>query len=106
MGVLGLCGLPTNLLHVLSLLLVLSMGVDYGVFLVESTGSEVSADATLMSLLACCLTTVLSFGLLALSGTPALRAIGLVTGIGVSLSLVLAPLSLLLTGAAPSRSKP
>ncbi|HEY2904146.1 MAG TPA: MMPL family transporter [Polyangia bacterium] len=105
LGLLGLAGVPTNLLHVLSLLLVLSMGVDYGVFLVESTAAEVSSDATLMSLLACCLTTVLSFGLLALSGTPALRAIGLVTGIGVLLSLVLAPLSLVLTGATRTRSE-
>jgi len=105
MGLLGLCGVPTNLLHVLSLLLVLSMGVDYGVFLVESTAATISSDATLMSLLACCLTTVLSFGLLALSGTPALRAIGLVTGIGVSLSLILAPLSLVLTGAARAKGQ-
>ena len=105
MGLLGLGGVPTNLLHVLSLLLVLSMGVDYGVFLVESANADVSSEATLMSLLACCLTTVLSFGLLALSGTPALRAIGLVTGIGVSLSLALAPLSLVLTGAAQSAGK-
>lgn len=104
MGLLGLFGVPTNLLHVLSLLLVLSMGVDYGVFLVEGRELGVSSDATLMSLVACCLTTVLSFGLLALSATPALRAIGLITGIGVSLSLLLAPLALILTGAArPAR---
>ncbi|HVR62830.1 MAG TPA: MMPL family transporter [Polyangia bacterium] len=100
MGLLGLCGVPINLLHVLSLLLVLSMGVDYGVFLVEAARSDVPADATRMSVLACCLTTVLSFGLLALSATPALRAIGLVTGLGVLLSLLLAPLAMLLTGGA------
>ena len=42
---------------------------------------------------------------LALSGTPALRAIGLVTGIGVLLSLVLAPLSLVVTGATRTRAE-
>jgi len=92
------------LLHVLSLLLVLSMGVDYGVFLVESAAPDRSSDATMMSLLASCMTTVLSFGLLALSATPALRAIGLVTGIGMTLSLLLAPLTLVLAGAAPAPS--
>jgi predicted exporter len=102
MGILGLCHIPTNLLHVLSLLLVLSMGVDYGVFLVESAAPDRSSDATMMSLVASCMTTVLSFGLLGLSATPALRAIGLVTGIGMTLSLLLAPLTLVLAGATPA----
>ena len=48
-----------------------------------------------MSCLLCCLTTILGFGTLALSSHPALRAIGLTTGVGIVLSLVLAPLSLL-----------
>ena len=42
------------------------------------------------------------FGLLGLSANPALRAIGLTTGLGVLLSLVLAPTLLLL--AAPRRA--
>jgi predicted exporter len=39
---------------------------------------------------------VLSFGLLAMSANPALRALGLVTGVGVLLSLLLAPSAWLL----------
>jgi predicted exporter len=94
LGVLGLAGVPANLLHVLSLLMVLSMGVDYGVFLVEATEVRTSGP-TLVSVAASCGTTVLSFGLLALSGTPALRAVGLTVGIGILLSLALVPLALL-----------
>jgi predicted exporter len=47
-----------------------------------------------MSLLGAAITTILSFGLLAISRTPALRAIGLTTGIGTALSFLLAPLTL------------
>jgi predicted exporter len=96
LALLGLFGVRANLLHVLSLLLVLSMGTDYGVFLVESAPSA-TWGATLMSLVTSSATTVLAFGLLGFSTTPALRAIGMTTGIGIIFSLILAPLALALT---------
>jgi len=95
LAILGALGIKTNLLHVLSLLLVLSIGVDYGVFLVECSGHGPLGPTT-MSLAASALTTMASFGLLALSSTPALRAIGLTTAIGISLSLLLAPTTLVM----------
>lgn len=79
-------GQPANLLHLLGLLLVLSMGEDYGVFLVESRGDEGELAATTAAVSIACVTTVLSFGLLALSTNPALRAVGLTTGLGMILS--------------------
>lgn len=91
-------GEPANLLHLLGLLLVLSMGEDYGVFVVESRGDAGELAATSVAVLVACVTTVLSFGLLALSTNPALRAVGLTTGIGLLLSLLFAPLALLLVG--------
>jgi predicted exporter len=96
LALLGATGVQTNLLHVLALLLVLSMGTDYGVFLVESAPSA-TWGATLMSLVTSSATTVLAFGLLGFSTTPALRAIGMTTGIGIIFSLILAPLALALT---------
>ena len=93
LGVLGAAGVETNLLHVLSLLIVLSMGVDYTVFLVEC-GHERELGPTTMSLWGAAITTMLSFGLLALSRTQALRAIGLTVGLGTTLSFLLAPLTL------------
>lgn len=97
-AILILLGHALNLLHVVSLLLVLSMGVDYGVFLAESRGALASVAATVSSLVACCISTVLAFGLLAMSSNPALEAIGLTTGIGVLTSLILAPTTLVLFG--------
>src|SRR6185369_3865591 len=99
LALLGATGVQTNLLHVLALLLVLSMGTDYGIFLVESAPSG-TWGTTLMSLVTSSATTVLAFGLLGFSTTPALRAIGLTTGVGIIFSLILAPLALVLSRAA------
>jgi len=75
------------------------MGVDYGVFLAESRADPAGFAATLLSVLIACASTVLAFGLLAMSASPALQAIGLTVGIGVLLSLLLALAALLLGGA-------
>ena len=97
----ALAGVQTNLLHAVSLLLVMGMGVDYGIFIVDSAEEGTEFGATLVSCILCALTTVLSFGTLAISSQPPLRAIGLTTGIGISLALVLAPVSLLLLRVEP-----
>lgn len=86
-----LLGYDANLMHLVALLLVLSMGADYGVFMVEARDHADALGPTLTSLFVACLSTVLSFGLLAMSENPALRALGAITGIGVLFSLVLAP---------------
>lgn len=111
LGLLGWLGIEANLLHVVTLLLVLSMGVDYGVFMVEAElhrrsgasvkgalddGSSVEGalddgPATAVSLVVAALSTAASFGVLALSENPALRAMGLTAALGVTLSLLLAP---------------
>ena len=93
-SVLSLMGVAINLLHVMSLLLVLSMGVDYGVFLVESAESRRALGSSLLSIVLACLFTVFSFGLMAMSDQPALTSIGQTTGLGVVFALLLSPLSL------------
>ncbi len=52
----------------------------------------------MLSLLMSCLTTAFVFGTLALSTQPALRAIGLTTGVGILLSFALAPITLVALG--------
>ena len=93
LAVLAVLGEPVNLLHVMSLVMVMGMGVDYGIFCVDSVGRGEDFGATLLSLLLSCLTTALVFGTLAFSSQPSLRAIGVTTGIGILLSFALAPLS-------------
>jgi predicted exporter len=89
-------GVGINLLHVTSLILVMGMGVDYGIFIVDSAGDPAHLEATLLSLLLACLTTVFVLGTLALSEHPALRAIGTTTAAGVVLAFVFAPVTLAL----------
>ncbi len=96
LAVVGLIGVPANLMHLLGVLLVLSMGADYGIFVTETAAHPREAPATLLSVVIACVATVLSFGLLAMSTNPALRAIGLTTGVGMTTCMLLAPLARLL----------
>ncbi|MDC0719209.1 MMPL family transporter [Nannocystis bainbridge] len=105
LAVVALSGVTIGILHVVALLLVLSMGVDYGVFLAESRRDPGGFDATVLSVLLACLSTVLAFGLLAMSQSPALQAIGVTVGLGVLLSLVLAPAALVLAGAGEEKDR-
>ena len=92
-------GTPLHLVHLLGLLLVLSMGVDYGVL--PGGGSprrrERRARHARCQRSAWCSIArrpALSFGLLALSTNPALSRAGVTIAVGVVLSLVLAPVAL------------
>lgn len=87
-ALLGLAGQPLQLFNVLALLLLLGMGIDYGIFLTEHRG-----DAS--AWMAVCIgaaSTWLSFGLLGLSATPALRAFGLTLLLGIGLVWLVSPL--------------
>ena len=80
-------GEPVQLFTVLAHFLILGTGVDYGIFLLEHH-TDPSAW------LAVCLgaaSTLLAFGLLALSATPALHTFGLSMLFGVGLSWLLSP---------------
>jgi predicted exporter len=89
LAVQGWLGEPFQLFNLLALMLLLGMGVDYGIFLLEHQGED-QGHAWLAVLLGAC-STMLSFGLLALSATPALHAFGLTLLVGLSLVCVLAP---------------
>ena len=103
-AILGLMGVPVTVFHFAAALLVLSMGEDYAVFLLEA-GSDVGATTIAsVSIVIACLTTVVSFGLLALSSHPALASLGLVAALGVLFSLILAPTALLIAGRGHGRS--
>lgn len=95
LSVLAVLGVQLDLFHVLGVLLVLSMGEDYGVFLVENDSDE-GLPATALGIALACASTVASFALLALSDIPALRSLGQVVSIGVLLATVFAPAGLVL----------
>jgi len=89
MALLGLNGQGVQLFHVLALMLLLGVGIDYGIFLQEepSRRDPIAWLAVVLSALG----TILSFGLLGLSRTPALRSFGLTMLIGTMTVWFLAP---------------
>ncbi|HEX6812667.1 MAG TPA: MMPL family transporter [Planctomycetota bacterium] len=89
-AVLALAGVAMNLLSLVALLMIVSMGVDYGIFLAEDEPQPGAHDVTYLSVSLAAVTTVLGFGLLALSDQPALFCIGLTSGVGIVMCLVLA----------------
>jgi predicted exporter len=93
---LGYLAETINLFNVLALLLVLGIGIDYTLFLKESAADvdEHKLNATLLAIVLSAVTTILSFGLLALSATQAIHSFGLTVGLGIGFSLMLAPMAL------------
>ena len=87
-ALLGFGGQHLQLFHVLALMLLLGVGVDYGIFMQEESDGD---DAPWLAVGLSAASTILSFGLLALSGTPALQAFGLTMLLGTALVWLFAP---------------
>jgi predicted exporter len=86
LGLLLLLGQPITLFHMLAAVLVLGIGLDMGIFLRESVG----AAHAILAITASSLTTMLAFGLLALSETPVLHYFGQMILLGILFSWLLA----------------
>ncbi|CAM2010960.1 MMPL family transporter [Acanthopleuribacter pedis] len=101
----ALSGKPLNLFGLLALLLVLGIGVDYALFFAE-TGRDRRGEATFMAICLSACTTILSFGLLALSQTPVLHLFGLTVWLGITVALVLSPVAGRKNAAAAAEPEP
>ena len=82
-------GATVNLFNTLALVLVLGIGIDYTIFFAEKSSQRAT---TMHAIFLSAVTTILSFGLLALSGTPVISSFGLVVFVGIAVSLLLCPL--------------
>ncbi len=85
---LGWLGQPLTLFSLFGLLLVTAISVDYAILMREQVGG---AAVSLLGTLLAALTTWLSFGLLAVSSTPAVSNFGLSVSLGLVFSFMLAP---------------
>ncbi len=90
LAVLALCGVPINVFSVFALLVLIGLSIDYAIFCAEDT---LDAAGTNFAVLLSAVTTAISFGLLSLSSTPALRSFGIVLSIGVLVAALVAPLA-------------
>ena len=90
LSLLALTGQPINLFHVLALIMVLGIGIDYTLFFHEA-GCE--QRYTFMAITLSAITTLLSFGLLTLSSTAAIAGFGQTVLIGITVCYLLSPMA-------------
>jgi predicted exporter len=84
-GLLGWLGVPLNLFHLLGAFLGVCLTHNYSIF---SATSAYRREAPPVSVRLSALTTAASFGVLALSGIPVVRALGLTVGLMVVVALL------------------
>lgn len=84
-------GQAINLFNIVALLLVLAIGIDYTLFFAESDSQH--RRNTALAILLSCITTLLAFGLLALSSTPAIQSFGITVGSGIIFAFLGSPLA-------------
>lgn len=85
----ALAGVAFTFFNAMALVLVLSIGVDYSVFCRETSGKR--KPVTMLAIALAALSTILSFGMLALSEVFAVHAFGMTMLIGITLAFLFAP---------------
>jgi len=86
-----LTGGTLNLFNYLALILVLGIGIDFTIFIAEARHDLTS---TMFAITLSALTTILSFGLLALSSTFAVHSFGITVLIGIAFAYLLCPVAM------------
>jgi predicted exporter len=81
-GVMGALGIAFNLFNVVAAILIIGLGVDYGIFMVSKISND-SHQGTEQALFVSGLTTLAGFGALVLARHPALHSIGLTVLLGI-----------------------
>ena len=81
-------GMSISLFHLFAMFLILGLGMDYSIFIYESSAAETASHT---AILFSAITSCLSFGLLALSSTPMVQFFGATVLIGSIFNLALAP---------------
>ncbi len=90
-ALIALTGEGISFFHVMGLILVLAIGVDYATFCAESDRAR--RPVTMLAVLLDMATTLLSFGVLAFSSVFAVHAFGLTMLLGILISFLLAPIA-------------
>jgi isopenicillin-N N-acyltransferase-like protein len=88
-GTFALLGVPWNAVSMASMVLILGLGLDYGVFMAEGERRGASAHTGYAVLLSA-LTTLTGFGILVVARSPALFGVGLAVLVGMSTAAITA----------------
>ena len=82
-------GEPLNLFHLVSLLLVTGLGLDYALFFSSVRDDRDEVAVVTYSLMICCISSLVVFAMLAFSKIPVLHAIGVTVASGVVAAFLL-----------------
>lgn len=93
LAVTSVVGIAITIFNLLALILILGIGIDYTLFFAEQK-RKVEAKNTLLAITLSAITTVLSFGLLALSETQAIHGFGITVLTGIIVVWLLSPLAM------------
>ncbi|MCW8929334.1 MAG: MMPL family transporter [Gammaproteobacteria bacterium] len=89
-----LLGYSLSIFHLVTLLLVIGLGIDYSIFMIlpSQSSNEItqSTEISQVSVIICLISTLIMFGALSLSDLPVLKAIGLTASLGALYSYLLA----------------
>lgn len=86
-----LMGYSLSIFHLVTLLLVIGLGIDYSIFMQSSEGEAfASTEVAQVSVIICLISTLIMFGALSLSALPVLNAIGLTASLGACYAFLLA----------------
>ena len=85
-------GQRLGVFHLVALLLVLGIGLNYALFFERPPIDAADRARTRFSLMVCSISTITTFGFLSLSATPVLHAIGSTVALGALLSLIVSAL--------------
>jgi len=86
-AVLMLAGVKLSVFHLVALLLVLGVGLNYALFFERPPHGAEERGRTRLSLAVCALSTIATFGFMSLSSAPVLHAIGATVALGALLCL-------------------
>ena len=91
-ALLVILGEQLSVFHLVALLLVLGVGLNYALFFERVADDAAERARIRLSLAVCSISTIVTFGFLALSSTPVLHAIGATVSIGAVLALFMSAL--------------
>ena len=85
-GIMGLLNISFNIFNVISSILIIGLGIDYGIFMVCRCSEDYEHDTDTAVLLSG-LTTITGFGALVFAQHPALYSIGLTVLLGIGAAI-------------------
>ncbi|MCK5095285.1 MAG: hypothetical protein KAR18_11190, partial [Spirochaetes bacterium] len=102
-GLIFLFGGKINIMSLFAMILIVGIGLDYGIFMLNSTaGKTDTREHTPLAIIVAAITTILSFGILIVSKNTVLTSIGKIILLGITLTMLFSVMIIPLISPGPS----